>query len=114
MENSWHTIKTENDVESLIEKSTSKPQIIFKHSVRCGVSAHINEILEEATTNLGVHADFNYLDLLRYRSVSNFIRDKFKVTHQSPQVIVVKDKKVILSASHYSINEDKILKSINK
>ena len=101
--NNWTKITQESDVQDLIEKSVSKPQIIYKHSVTCGISAYAEEKLREGSNLLTENADFNYLDLLRFRSISNLIAQELKVTHQSPQIIVLKDKKVLHTASHHSI-----------
>jgi len=44
-----------------------------------------------------------FLDLIAYREVSNTIAEKFGVEHQSPQLIVLKDGKVVANSSHNSI-----------
>lgn len=86
----WNTIKTEKDVLDIIEKSKDKPQIIFKDSVLpCGISAFAKERLKNDSPLIESISAFNYLDLLSYREVSNFIAKKLNVIHQSPQIIVV-------------------------
>jgi bacillithiol system protein YtxJ len=52
-------------------------------------------------------ADFNYLDLLTFRSASNYIAKELNVMYQSPQIIVLKDKKLIFKDLHYSIELEK-------
>ena len=104
----WKLILTEQDVQSIIEKSTEKPQIIFKDSVSCGISAFAKERLTDGNSLTENIADFNYLDLLSYRSVSNFIASKLEVIHQSPQIIVIIDKKVVFRDSHHSANSSYI------
>jgi bacillithiol system protein YtxJ len=99
----WKQITQESDVQNIIEKSVVKPQIIFKHSITCGISAHAEHRLINGSHLLTDKADFNYLDLLRFRSISNLIAQELNVTHQSPQVIVIKDKKVIKTTSHHAI-----------
>ena len=85
----WNTIKTEKDVLDIIEKSKDKPQIIFKDSVSCGISAFAKERLKNDSPLIESISAFNYLDLLSYREVSNFIAKKLNVIHQSPQIIVL-------------------------
>ncbi|MBY0482744.1 MAG: bacillithiol system redox-active protein YtxJ [Chitinophagaceae bacterium] len=111
--NKWNTILTENDVLDIIEKSVVKPQIIFKDSVTCGISAFAKERLIDGYGLIENEADFNYLDLLSYRAISNFIAAKLEVIHQSPQVIVLIDRKVIYRDSHHSIEAKKIAEKIS-
>ena len=106
----WKKITTEEDVIAIIDASEMKPQIIFKDSTTCGISAFAKERLENGNDLLIETADFNYLDLLTYRSVSNFIAKELNVIHQSPQIIVIKDKKVIYKDSHHTIEPEKIQK----
>lgn len=106
----WNPITTAQDVLTIIENSVEKPQIIFKDSVTCGISAYAKERLVSGNDLLIAKADFNYLDLLSYRSVSNFIADELNVIHQSPQIIVLKNKEVVYRVSHHSIQPEDIAK----
>ena len=106
----WKTITSEDDVRNIIDASVLKTQIIFKDSLSCGISAYAKERLAEGSSLLVEKSEFNYLDLLKYRVVSNFIASEFGITHQSPQIIVIKDKKVVYRDSHHSIQPEKILK----
>ncbi len=108
----WKLISTEQDVLNIIEKSAETPQIIFKDSVSCGISAFAKERLTNGNSLIENLADFNYLDLLSYRTISNFIATKLEVIHQSPQIIVLIDKKVVLRDSHHSIDSKKIAEKI--
>jgi bacillithiol system protein YtxJ len=108
----WNTIKTEKDVLDIIEKSKDKPQIIFKDSVSCGISAFAKERLKNDFPLIENISDFNYLDLLSYREVSNFIAKKLNVIHQSPQIIVLIKGEVIYRDSHHSIEAKKIANKI--
>ena len=108
--NNWKEITQESDVQNIIEKSVSKPQIIYKHSVTCGISAHAEDKMINNSHLLTGNADFNYLDLLRFRSISNLIAQELRVTHRSPQIIVVKDKKVVHTTSHHAIEPAAIAK----
>ena len=105
----WKNITTEEDVNKILEASEVKPQIIFKDSVSCGISAYAKERLIEGLELMTKTADFNYLDLLNYRSISNLIAKELNVIHQSPQIIVIKNRKVVFRDSHHSIQTDKIL-----
>jgi bacillithiol system protein YtxJ len=105
----WNPITTSDDISTILDLSEMKPQIIFKDSVTCGISAYAKERLEKGSDSLTEKADFNYLDLLEYRSVSNFIAENLGVVHQSPQIIVLKYRKIVFQVTHHSIEVDKIL-----
>ncbi len=106
----WKPITTEQQVKDIVALSNEKPQIIFKDSVTCGISAYAKERLVKGNDLLIAKADFNYLDLLSYRSVSNFIAEELNVIHQSPQIIVLKDGEVVYRVSHHSIQAEEIAK----
>lgn len=108
----WINITSENDVENIVLASETKTQIIFKDSTTCGISAFAKERLEKGNDLMIENADFNYLDLLNFRSVSNYIADALKVIHQSPQIIVLKNKKVVYKSSHHSIEPNRIQKHL--
>ena len=106
----WKEIKSEADVYDIIENSATQPQIIFKDSVSCGISAYAKERLQDGYSLFEGKAGFNYLDLLSFRPVSKLIAQVLDVRHQSPQVILLKDRKVIYTTSHHSINAAGIAK----
>jgi len=103
----WPGIAIESKVhlEALIADSFKRPQLIFKHSTRCSISRFV---LADFTAHFTYSSDefvAHYLDLLNYREISNEIADHFEVVHQSPQLLVVKNGKVVAHASHEGINE---------
>ena len=59
---------------------------------------------EEIISNV----DFYYLDLLRYRDISNSIEAFFSVAHESPQILLIQDGQCIYHESHYGIMLDEI------
>lgn len=102
--NDWKTLTEKEDFYTLLEKSAEKPQIIFKDSTTCGISAHAKERLRDGYAQIAGKAAFHYVDLLAFRSISNLIAQELKVTHRSPQIIVLKDKKVVYTTSHHAID----------
>lgn len=55
---------------------------------------------------------FHYLDLLNYRSVSNFVAEYFQVHHQSPQVLLIKNGECIYEETHNAIAMDDIIEQL--
>ena len=109
----WNDIKTNEDIERIISASNDKPQVIFKDSVTCGISAYAKERLNSGINFVKDKATLNYLDLLNHRSVSSFIADRLNVIHQSPQIIIVKNEKVTYTVTHHSIDPETIAKELD-
>jgi bacillithiol system protein YtxJ len=105
----WKPITAQEDISTILDASEQKTQLIFKDSTTCGISAYAKERLVTGSDILTERADFNYLDLLAFRSISNYIAEELNVVHQSPQIIVLKDRKVVYQVTHHSIEVDKIL-----
>lgn len=110
--NNWKNITTEEGFYIIIAQSINKPQIIFKDSTTCGISAHAKDRLINGFDLIDGKADFHYLDLLTFRSISNLISQELKITHQSPQILIIKDKQVIYTSSHHAINTIDIAKHL--
>jgi bacillithiol system protein YtxJ len=102
----WIELNSIEQVKLIKEKSAEKAQVIFKHSTRCGVSGIAKNRLERSEPIPG--ADFYFLDLIRYRSVSDAVSEIFSVYHESPQVLVIRNGECIYDESHSGINMDDI------
>ena len=103
----WIPLLEMNQLNEIINNSVTKTQIIFKHSTRCGVSRGVIKQFEKQYENTK-NIDFYFLDLITFRAISNAIAQNFNLEHQSPQLIVLKNKKVIAHASHYAIIDLKL------
>ncbi|HVV04494.1 MAG TPA: bacillithiol system redox-active protein YtxJ [Puia sp.] len=102
----WITLQSESQLEDILKNSTHRPQVIFKHSTRCSTSALVKNRLERAPQPQDV--DFYYLDLISYRPVSNKIAESFRIEHESPQVLVIRNGECIYDESHLGISMDEI------
>lgn len=100
----WTNLNTVEQLDTIAETSKTKTQIIFKHSTRCGVSRMVISQFKKDYGLSEKEADLYYLDLLNYRTVSSAISEKFKVRHESPQLLVIKDGAVVAHESHSGIN----------
>lgn len=104
---SWIALETEMQLNEIRQRSSDRPQVIFKHSTRCSTSALVKSRLERSA--LPGSIDFYYLDLLRYRPVSNKIAETFRIEHESPQVLLIRNGECIYDESHLGITMDDIL-----
>jgi len=106
----WFTIESETDLMQIDEKSEQNPVVIFKHSTRCSISAMAKSRLERDAAPEGV--DFYLLDLIKFRSLSNLIAEKYAVQHESPQVLLIKNKACIYDESHNGIRMEELFEQV--
>ena len=107
----WIHLTDEEQLRQIVVKSGVKPQVIFKHSTRCSISSVAFQRLQKAQQPDGI--DFYYLDLLAHRPLSNKVSEVFRVHHESPQVLVIRDGKCIYDESHLAISMMDIVESAN-
>lgn len=110
MENTWKKLEHISQIEDIKKESEETPVLIFKHSTRCSISAMAWDRLKrkwkaEDSQKIRTY----YLDLIAYRNISDAIAKEFSINHESPQVILIKNGKMIYNSSHMGINHRDIL-----
>ena len=100
------------ELERLLAESNRAPVLLFKHSYSCGTSA---EALEELLEHLGRHdgpTRFAIVTVQTDRQISNAISTRLGVRHETPQALLVRDGRVVWSASHFRVTADEIARAI--
>ncbi len=100
----WITLNNISQLEGIKENSKQRPQVIFKHSTRCSISSMVLKRLERE--GVPDSMDFYFLDLIKYRDISNGVSEMFHVSHESPQVLLIKNGECVYDESHYAISMD--------
>lgn len=106
----WIPLKEIAQLSKIESDSHQKPQLIFKHSTRCSISDTAKHRLDTVVTNETI--DCYYLDLLAHRDISNAVAEQFKVHHESPQIILIKNGECIYDESHLGIRWDDVLEQV--
>lgn len=106
----WILLTEEEQLSDIKEKSKQQPVVIFKHSTRCSISAMAKSRLEREEP--AANTLFYYLDLIRYRSVSNKIAEDFSVHHESPQILLIKNGECTYDESHNGISMQDIAEQV--
>lgn len=95
------------ELAKALEKSTKQPLLLFKHSTRCPISSRAQR---EVEAYLSQRPDESVMYGLVYviedRSVSNAVAEYVGVKHESPQVILVKNKQAVWHTSHSDITSE--------
>ena len=108
----WNQLTNTSQFEEVNKASALKPVLIFKHSTRCSISAMALNRFERNFRNEVFKPYF--LDVIANREVSNEVASRYSVTHESPQVILIKDEKVVHHSSHSEIGFEQVNEEAKK
>lgn len=99
-------IQSTHELQTALERSSSQPLLLFKHSTRCPISAGAHKEVEaylSGTPREGV--TYGLIYVIEDRDVSNEAADRLGVKHESPQAILIKDGQAVWHTSHSSITK---------
>ncbi len=103
MKEAYH-LTSISDLDALDQKSSEGDGVlIYKHSTRCFISSMAQRQLKGESVD---HLPLYYLDLLRYRDVSNAIAQRYSVVHKSPQLLWIRNAKCVANASHDRVGNE--------
>jgi bacillithiol system protein YtxJ len=109
----WQPLTDLAQLDAIDAATMEKPVLIFKHSTSCSISRTAKDRLERAWTSEddARHLVY-YLDLLRYRSISDAIALRYGVEHGSPQVLIIVKGKCRYTNSHFGITYTDVLEEL--
>lgn len=100
----WVLLTEMSQLEAIRQESKTIPVLILKHSTRCSVSLMAKNGLDRSWDIEDDKIKTYYLDLLKFRPISNKIVEDFNVHHQSPQVLLIKNGICEYTATHSAID----------
>jgi bacillithiol system protein YtxJ len=106
----WKDLNNIEQLAAIKKESENQPVLLFKHSTRCSISDIAWKRIKDAT--LPSNAIYYYLDLLSHRNISNEIAEVFKVHHESPQALLIKNNECVYAESHLAITVDDLTEQI--
>jgi bacillithiol system protein YtxJ len=97
-----------DDLDQLLADSDGRPLLLFKHSNTCGISAEaLDEIVDHLNED-GFEARYAIVRVQTHRDVSNAVAKRLGVRHETPQALLIRDGRVVWSASHFRVTADAI------
>jgi bacillithiol system protein YtxJ len=104
-------LASEAEVDALM--SSPGPTWLLKHSSACSISG---AAFDEVARFLTQHPDHQagVVVIQSHRPLSNLVSNRLKYMHQSPQLFLLKDGKVLWSATHWSITADAMSVAMDK
>ena len=104
----WIPITSPEQIREIQERSKEIPCLIFKHSTSCSISALARHRLENAWDLNDNQVEVYFLNILRYRAISNQLAEDYEVWHESPQILLIRDEKCHYHSSHLDISVNQI------
>ena len=101
----WENISSLNQLNQVLintQQEDSEYALFFKHSPRCEISSMVLRRFESSwdISNINVFM----VNVLSQRDASNELAQQFQIRHESPQVLLVKNGKLLYTASHGDIS----------
>jgi bacillithiol system protein YtxJ len=92
-----------DEFDALLRASDRHPLVLFKHSHTCGVSAEALDELVEHLSRKQYDATYAIVTVQTHRSVSNAVAQQLGVRHETPQVLLIRNGRVVWSATHFRV-----------
>jgi bacillithiol system protein YtxJ len=89
-------------LDNFLAQSNGDPAILFKHSNTCGISSRAYTQLSQLRRRVGL------VTVQTARAVSDEIRTRMSLAHETPQVMIVSDGKVVWTASHGQVRAEAV------
>ena len=104
----WKLLTDTNELEQIDELSKTQAVAIYKHSTRCAISSVAINRLERHNKEQD-KLTWYYLDVLKFRDISNAVAQRYQVSHESPQVLLIRNGQCVYHVSHYDIYYEDVL-----
>jgi len=91
------------DLDRLLAQSSDRPLLLFKHSLTCGTSAEALDELVDHLKEDKLDARYAIVTVQSHRELSNAVSVRLGVRHETPQALLIRDGRVIWSASHFRV-----------
>jgi bacillithiol system protein YtxJ len=106
-------ITSSGQAETLIQGSSERPLLVFKHSTRCPVSAHAAQQVAAFEKSWGDKpGTLARVLVVEQRPVSLWLSERLATPHASPQALVVSGGAVAWVASHFGITQEALAKAM--
>jgi bacillithiol system protein YtxJ len=105
-------ITCSQELEQILDESCQRQIILFKHSTTCPTSSRawreVQNFIKESSDEVLV----GMIKVIESRPVSSQATEVLGLKHQSPQVLLVSDRKALWHASHQEVTQAKLMKAL--
>ena len=107
-------LSTTEELEAAVTASAGRPLLLLKHSLTCGTSAYAREEVEDFLAQPQCPIDAYVVHVQTGRAVSNAVAERFGIRHESPQLFLIVDGRVVWHASHHRITRREIAAALDR
>ena len=105
-------ITCSQELGQILDESCQRQIILFKHSTTCPTSSRawleVQNFLKESSDEVLV----GMIKVIESRPVSSQATEELGLKHQSPQVLLVRERQVLWHASHQEVTQAKLMKAL--
>jgi len=105
-------LRSAADLDHALERSRTRPLLIFKNSLTCGTSAVAFDELHDHLAEGPREVDYAIVTVQTDREVSNAVAARLHVRHETPQVLLVRDGRVEWSVTHHRVTADELSRAL--
>ena len=87
-------LKDKESLAEFIADSRAHPAILFKHSNSCGISSLALKEMSKLPHPVGL------ITVQKFRELSDEVERRYALTHETPQVLIVRGEELLWDASH--------------
>jgi bacillithiol system protein YtxJ len=102
MDNQFIEIANLTALDDFVARLDGAPGVLFKHSNTCGVSERAYGEMSAVQYQIGL------VVVQEARSVSDEIEKRWHVSHETPQVLVVRNGEALWNASHFQVKAEQV------
>ena len=84
-------------LDEFLAAANGAAAVLFKHSNTCGVSSRAHAEMSKLQQPVGL------VTVQSARVVSDEIEKRWQLAHETPQVVIIRDGRVVWDASHFSV-----------
>lgn len=98
----WIRLEAPEQLQQLLKESDESDVVIYKHSTRCNISRMALDRLDRSPSTF-INSRLYFIDVIGNRPMSDLVAETFAVEHESPQLLLISGRNVVLHLSHFEI-----------
>jgi len=105
-------ITCSQEFAEILEESCQRKILLFKHSTTCPISARAWREVQDFIRGCSGEVTVAMIKVIESRPVCSQVAVDLGVKHQSPQALLLSNRKVLWHASHQTVTRENIQKAL--